>query len=137
MVFQCFCYVGHVMLDEKINKKSIKKPIKVKMQVGMDFGWLLDRFLVDFGAMLGGKLGSSWHYNPTKWDTKTMSTNHQKSRDARVPRGSVGRLFGSWLDFWWILGPSWEVSCAQVGTKIQENAIPRRCQKIIKNLKPQ
>ena len=51
------------MLDEKINKKSIKKPIKVKMQVGMDFGWLLDRFLVDFGTILGGKLAPSWHKN--------------------------------------------------------------------------
>ena len=45
------------MLDEKINKKSIKKPIKVKMQVGMDFGWLLDRFWMDFGRALGAKLG--------------------------------------------------------------------------------
>ena len=41
-VFYYFCNVGHVMLDEKINKKYIKKPIKVKMQVGMDFVWLLD-----------------------------------------------------------------------------------------------
>ena len=44
------------MLDEKINKKSIKKPIKVKMQVGMDFGWLLDRFWMDFGRVLEAKL---------------------------------------------------------------------------------
>ena len=49
------------------------------MQVGMDFGWLLDRFLVD----LGPNLGSSW---------------------------------------------------GQVGTKIGGNGVPRRCQKIIKNL---
>ena len=26
-----------------------------------DFGWLLDRFLVDFRTKLGSKLGSSWH----------------------------------------------------------------------------
>ena len=26
------------------------------MQVGLEFGALLDRFLVDFGAKLGGKL---------------------------------------------------------------------------------
>ena len=45
-------------------------------------------------------------------------------------------LDGSWDDFWWILGPSWEVSWGQVGTKIQENGIPKRCQKIIKNLEP-
>jgi len=28
-------------------------------------------------------------------------------------------LDGSWIDFWWILGPSWEASWHQVATKIQ------------------
>ena len=37
-------------------KKSSKKVIDDKMDVGMDVGWLLDRFLVDFGTILGGKL---------------------------------------------------------------------------------
>ena len=37
-----------------------------KMEVGMDFGWLLDRLLVDFGTKLGGELGSSWHETPKK-----------------------------------------------------------------------
>mgnify|MGYP003320390102 CR=1 FL=1 len=46
-------------------------------------------------------------------------------------------LDGSWIDFWWILGPSWEVSWGQVGIKIRENGVPRRCQKIIKNLETQ
>ena len=58
------------------------------MQVGMDFGSLLDRFLIDFetklGAKLGAKLGPSWHQNRKKRGTKTMSKNHQKSGDARV-----------------------------------------------------
>ena len=45
-----------------------------KMDVGMDFGWLLDRFLVDLATKLGGKLLSSWHKNPVKSDTKTSST---------------------------------------------------------------
>ena len=45
----------------KINEKQIKNCIDDKMEVGMDFGWLLDRLLVDFGTKLGGKLGSSWH----------------------------------------------------------------------------
>ena len=53
----------------------MKKVIDDKMDVGMGFGWLLGRFLVDFGTKLGGKLGSSWHQNPIKWDTKTMSKN--------------------------------------------------------------
>ena len=63
----------------QINQKSIRKAIENKMEVGMDFGWLLDRFLVDLGAKLGVKLGPSWHQNRRKWGTKTMSTNHQKS----------------------------------------------------------
>ena len=45
----------------------MKKVIDDKMDVGMDVGTLLDRFLVDFGAMLGGKMGPSWHQNPKKW----------------------------------------------------------------------
>ena len=56
------------------------------MQFGMDFGWLLDRFLMDFDPKLGVKLGPSWHQDPRKWGTKTMSKNHQKSGDARVRR---------------------------------------------------
>ena len=46
-------------------------------------------------------------------------------------------LDGSWIGFWCILGPSWEVSWGQVGTEIRENGIPRRCQKIIEHLEPQ
>ena len=33
------------------------------MDVGMDFGWLLDRFLIDLGTILGGKLAPNWHQN--------------------------------------------------------------------------
>ena len=58
------------MLDEQINKKSIKKPIKVKMQVGMDFGWLLDRFWMDFGRVLGAKLDQKSNKNRCKIDMK-------------------------------------------------------------------
>ena len=73
----------------KINQKSIRKAIENKMEVGMDFGWLLDRFLMDFGPKLGVKLGSSWHQNRRKWGTKTMSKNHQKSGAAVVRRWSA------------------------------------------------
>ena len=45
------------------------------MEVGMDVGRLLDRFLMDFGTILGGKLAPSWHQNQKKEDTKTMSKN--------------------------------------------------------------
>jgi len=44
----------------KIYQKSIKKVIDDKMDVGMDVGRLLDRFFIDFGTVLGGKLAPSW-----------------------------------------------------------------------------
>ena len=51
------------------------------MQVGLEFGTLLDRFLADFGAKLGGKLDPR-HQNPENWGTKTMLKNHQTSGHA-------------------------------------------------------
>ena len=39
-------------------------------------------------------------------------------------------LDGSWIDCWWIWGPSWEASWHQVGTKIQKERVPKRCQKM-------
>ena len=53
----------------------MKKVIDDKMEVGMDVGRLLDRFLLDFGTILGGKLAPSWHQNQKKEGTKTMSKN--------------------------------------------------------------
>ena len=49
--------------------------IEDKMNVGMDVGQLLDRFLMDFGTILGGKLAPSWGQNQKKEATKTMSKN--------------------------------------------------------------
>ena len=39
-------------------------------------------------------------------------------------------LDGSWIDFWWILGPFWEASWHQNGTKIKKKWVPRGSQKI-------
>ena len=39
-------------------------------------------------------------------------------------------LDGSWIDFLLILGPFWEASWHQVGTKIQKKRIPKRYQKM-------
>ena len=55
-----------VQNQPKIDKKSVQKGFENKMQVKIDFGWLLDRFLVDFDAQVGGKLGPSWHQNLKK-----------------------------------------------------------------------
>ena len=76
--------------NQKNNKQSTKNLIDDKMEVGMDFGWLLDRFLMDFGAKLGVKLGPSWHQDRRKWGTKMMSKNHQKSGAASGRGWSAG-----------------------------------------------
>ena len=66
MIFDRFGLDLEVENQSKINEKSIQKAIENKMQVGMGFGWLLDRFVVDFGSKLGCKLGPSWHQNQRK-----------------------------------------------------------------------
>ena len=53
----------------------MKKVIDDKMDVGMGIGRLLDRFLVDFGTILGGKLAPKWHQNQKKVGTKRKSKN--------------------------------------------------------------
>ena len=47
-----------------------KKRYENMMQVGLKFGGLLGRFLVDFGAKLGGKLAPKSIQNQQKIDTK-------------------------------------------------------------------
>ena len=66
----------------KINQQSIQKAIENKMQVGMDSGWLLERFGIDFGSKLGGKLGPSWHQNLKNGGPKTMSKKDLKKMSA-------------------------------------------------------
>ena len=56
------------------------------MDVGMDVGWLLDRFLVEFGTILGAKLAPKWHQNPKKWNPKTMSENGYQKCTKRAPK---------------------------------------------------
>ena len=73
----------------------MKKVIDDKMDVGMDVGRLLDRFLIDFGTVLGGKLAPSWHQNPKKESTKTMSKMSGKKRTRVSARGGGCRR-GSW-----------------------------------------
>ena len=50
-------------VEAKIHQKSVQEGIKNKIKFWMDFGRLLDRFLVDFGAKLGAKLEPSWTKN--------------------------------------------------------------------------
>ena len=64
----------------------MKKVIDDKMEFGMDVGRLLDRFLVDLGTLLGGKLAPSWHQNQKKIMKKAI--------DDKVDVG---------MDFGWLL----------------------------------
>ena len=86
----------------------------------MMFCLIFDLFLVDF-----------WIENQSK-TTKNQSKNQSKTT---CKLGWI--LDRSWIDFWSIWGPSWGSSWGQVGTKIGGNGVPKRCQKIIKNLETQ
>ena len=74
-------------IDEKSIKKWIKKQIKNKMRFGIDLGWLLDRFLIDLGPKLGGKMEPSWDQNLKNGGPKTMSTNMNKNDAKKVMQG--------------------------------------------------
>ena len=52
----------------KLDQKSIKKWIKNKMRFGIDFGWLLDRFLIGFWAQVGGQVGAKLAPKSEKWE---------------------------------------------------------------------
>ena len=56
------------------------------MDVGMDVGRLLDRFLIDFGTVLGGKLAPSWHQN----QKKRVPKRSQKMSGKKFMRVSCG-----------------------------------------------
>ena len=60
----------------------MKKVIDDKMEVGMDVGRLLDRFWIDFGTILGGKLAPSWHQNQKNEGSKRTPKSMHKTRDA-------------------------------------------------------
>ena len=55
----------------KIQETSIREGPKNQIEVKMDFEGLLDRFCVDFGPKLGGKLGPSCHQNLKNGGPKT------------------------------------------------------------------
>ena len=54
----------------------------------MDFGWLLDRFSVDFGTKLGVKLGKLAPKSKEMGYQDDVK-NHRKSGDAVVRSGSA------------------------------------------------
>ena len=73
LISRCFFVVFGDDNRQKIDQKTMQKAIENKMQVGMGFGWLLERFMTDFGFNWEGKLAPSWHQNRSKGGTKTMS----------------------------------------------------------------
>ena len=63
------------------------------MQVGLEFGALLGRFLVDFGAKLGAKLDPKSIKNRSKNDVEKMSENcFQKCHAPDARTGGGGPL---------------------------------------------
>ena len=79
-------------------------------------GWFLDRFLIDFGWILGSKI-----------DQKSIKNLSKRWSKTRCKLGWI--LVGSWSDFGWIWAPSWGASWGQVGTKIWKVEVPRRFKK--------
>ena len=74
------------------NQLKIKKSMKInRMEVGMDVGRLLDRFLIDFGTVLGGKLAPSWHQNLQKHGTKTMSKKKVVNKSCKHREWNEGK----------------------------------------------
>ena len=84
-------------LAPKTHQKSSQEPSKIHkkgienmMQVGLVFGALLGRFLVDFGAKLGGKLDPSWLQNRSNIDQRTMLKKSLKIASKNVTRKHAG-----------------------------------------------
>ena len=73
------------------------------------------------------KLGSG-HQKINKISFKIYQKSIKKVIDNNMDVGmDVG---SSWIDFLSILGPFWEASWHQVGTKIKKKRVPRRVQKM-------
>ena len=83
---------------------------------------------ITFSSILEWFWRPSWGQVGTKIDQKSIKKSIKKWMR------SWGRFF---IDFGLNLAPSWGSSWGQVGTKIGGNGLPRRCQKIIKNLETQ
>ena len=111
-------------LGPKNAPKSFQQPSEIHPKSHLVFDRFLDRFWIDFLSISDCKINQKSIKIPSKRGSKT-----------RCKLGWI--LDGSWIDFWSILGSSWGSSWGQVGTKIGGYGVPRRCQKIIKNLKTQ
>ena len=79
-------------------------------------GWFVDGFKVEFSLIWGSKIHKKSIKKPSKRPSMT-----------RCKLGWM--LDGSWIDFWWIFGPSWGAKWVQVGTQIGKIASPRGHQK--------
>ena len=76
-----------------------------------------------------------WSIFGSEIDQKSIKNRSKNKSKTTCKLGWI--LDRSWIDFWSIWGPSWGSSWGQVGTKIGGNGVPKRCQKIIKNLETQ
>ena len=74
----------------------MKKSIKNMMQLGMDFEWLLDRFLIDFGGQDGSQ-------NRSKIDPRGVQEQDEKGIKKYIKKGHTSRFVE--LRFWLDLAP--------------------------------
>ena len=63
-----------MQIPSKIDPEGDRKQ-DLQMQVGMEFGWLLDRFWVDFGSQVGAKLAPKSVQDGIEIDIRTWSKN--------------------------------------------------------------
>ena len=77
---------------------------------------------------------STWHQKSTKNPLERLLTSIKKGIENKM---QVAMGFGALLErFCWILGPSWEASWDQVGSKIDHKSIKERCWKKVSKLLP-
>ena len=87
--------IGKGLLGPKILPKSSKNRAKIDLKSYYFFDWLLDRFLIDFGA----NLVPTW---PPK-SRKNRSKSHQKSIES-----CILLLIPFGIEFWSILASTWD-----------------------------
>ena len=113
-----FCYILGVENPWK-SIKSNAKVIKNRMRFGMDLGRLLDRFGMDFGSKLGGKLQPTWDQNRKNDGTKTMSRKWLKKL---IWGGILGPIKQKQVIGGYDLRSGWNCKFARIGKDWQELA---------------
>ena len=74
------------------------------MRFWIDLGWLLDRFLVDFGPKLAAKLGPSWHQNSKNEGFEGhRSVKKPIETSKKIIQNTIDDKMEVGMDFGWLL----------------------------------